>query len=524
MLCPVARYVVQRSCPKLMANENTAFEPAYDLLIIGAGFSGSLTAIQLLADAGPGGSSANIALVEREISAFGRGVAYGTPCSRHLLNVPAGKMGAFPDRLDDFLRWLEAHPEETAALGLDKVEAGTFAPRVLYGKYVASLLEAAAARAAGRLRRIAGEAIDIAPVEPGGDGPVRVELADGRRLRADRVVLALGTFPPGDPRLRDTRFHRSPRYLYSPWSAETHTRLAAPGDVLILGSGLTGLDLLLTLKDRKREGVLHVLSRHGLFPQPHRAGLAAWPAFLRPGDLPKTVRAMLRLIRGQIAQAEAAGSDWRAVIDALRPFTQEFWQGLSHPERRRFLRHLRALWEPHRHRAAPEALAARTELARADRLVCHQGRIERIAEVAGGSALEVVFRPRGRAGERTTLRVDYVVNCTGPECNYHRLGDPLVANLFARGLARPDALLLGLDVAADGAVLDVNGVPSRRLFTLGSPQKGRLMETTAVPELRVQARDLAVRLRTQEPEHAASLRTSAGAPAALLMHAFAFEI
>ena len=495
-----------------MANENTAFAPSYDVVIIGAGFSGSLTAIHLLAEAGEGQPPATVALLEKEPAAFGRGVAYGTPCSRHLLNVPAGKMGAFPERLEDFLHWLQAHPEETAAVGLGEVSAGSFVPRVLYGKYVSALLEAAVRRAGGRLRRVAGEAVDIIPGVRPADDPWRVELADGRSLRAGKIVLALGTFPPGDPRLRDARFHRSPRYLYSPWSAETHERLAAPGDVLILGSGLTSLDLLRTLRDRKREGVLHVLSRHGLFPRPHRGGLAACPAFLKAGELPGTVRTMLRLVRQQITAAEAAGGDWRAVIDALRPFTQEFWQGLSQAEQGRFLRHLRARWEPHRHRAAPEALAVKDALESAGGLICHRGRIERITEVDGGAALEVTFQARGAQGKRETLRVNYVVNCTGPECNYHRLGDPLVANLFARGLARPDPLLLGLDVAGDGAVRDVHGVASRRIFTLGSPQKGRLLETTAVPELRVQARDLAVRLRVRRADDAPPTMPGAGEP------------
>ncbi len=506
-----------------MDHDEAAFEPVYDVAIIGAGFSGSLTAVQLLDGAGGDHGPLSVALIERELSAFGRGVAYGTPCARHLLNVPAGKMGAYPDRPEDFLLWLQAHPEEPEAFGLGEVGAGNFVPRMLYGRYVAARLQEAETAAGGRLRRIAGEAADIFPID-GCNGPLRIELADGRRLRARRAVLALGTFPPGDPRLRDTRFHRSPRYLYSPWSAETHDRLAEPGDALILGSGLTGLDLLLTLKDRKRDGVLHVLSRHGLFPRPHRSGLAPRPAFLRSGELPPTPRAMLHVLRAEIRRAEAAGSDWRAVIDSLRPFTQEFWQGLNHTERCRFLRHLRALWEPHRHRAAPEALAVKEELERAGRLVCHRGRIERIVEVDGGSALEVTFQPRGAQGTREVVRVGHVVNCTGPECNYHRLGDPLITNLFARGLARPDALVLGLDVTADGAVRNADGTVDGRLFTLGSPQKGRLLETTAVPELRAQARDLAVRLRRSNPVRppwdVGKITVTAGLPE----HAFAFDI
>ena len=505
-----------------MANPDAPFEPTFDVAIIGAGFSGTLTAIHLLTQP-RGEPPLRVALIEKELTAFGRGVAYGTVCAKHLLNVPAGKMGAFPDRLDHFLGWLRAHPEELAAVGLAGVDAGSFVPRVLYGKYVAALLREAEAQAPGRFRRIVGEAVDLSPPEDA-DGPWRVELADGRGLCAERVVLALGTFPPGDPRLRDSRFHRSPRYLYSPWSAETHERLAGPGDALILGSGLTGLDLLLTLRERKREGTLHILSRRGLFPQPHRAGLPPWPAFLRTGELPKTARAMLHVLRAEIARAAAAGSDWRAVIDSLRPFTQEFWQGLSLAERGRFLRHLRALWEPHRHRAAPQALAVKDELERDGRLRCHRGWIERIAEADGGSTLEVTWRPRGRGEKREVLRVNHVVNCTGPECNYHRLGDPLISNLFARGLARPDALVLGLDVASDGEVRDVHGAVHGRLFTLGSPQKGRLLETTAVPELRVQARDLAARLRRREPGRRGQPVEHKTPSAGLPEHAFAFEI
>lgn len=516
----------------------TPFEPLYDVAIVGAGFSGSLTAVHLLTESGEHPPPRHVALIEKEPAQFGRGVAYGTGCPRHLLNVPAGKMGAFPDRPEHFLAWLRAHPGDAADFGLDDPGAGAFVPRALYGRYVATLLAEAEAGGNGRLRRIVGEAVDVTPIPGEPAGPRRIELADGRCLRAHRIVLAVGNFPPGDPRLRDERFHRCPRYLYSPWSAETHERLAAPGDALILGSGLTGLDLLLTLRGRKREGTLHVLSRHGLFPLPHRPGLPAWPAFLQAGELPRTVRALFREVRAEVARAAAAGTDWRPVVDALRPFTQEAWQRLPDPERRRFQRHLRALWEPHRHRAAPEALAVKDELERTGRVVCHRARVDRIAEAAGGAALDVSFKPRGAArGERRSLRVGYVVNCTGPECNYHRLGEPLVVSLFARGLARPDELLLGLDTAADGALRDERGVASERLFTLGSPRKGQLLETTAVPELRAQARELATLLRRPlapaaprrppapprtplRPSPAFSSRRSAAAPE----HAFAFEI
>ena len=124
---------------------------------------------------------------------------------------------------------------------------------------------------------------------------------------------------------------------------------------------------------------------------------------------------------------------------------------------------------------------------KAGRLRCYQGRLERILE--NENTLHVNFR--NRLGSPYELAVGLVVNCTGPECNYHKLRDPLIVQLFLRGLARPDPLFLGFDVNDQGQLLDATGHAVPNLHTLGSPQKGLLFETTAVPELRQQAFDLA---------------------------------
>jgi uncharacterized NAD(P)/FAD-binding protein YdhS len=337
-------------------------------------------------------------------------------------------------------------------------------------------------------------------VQPLTSGELRIELHDGRLLRARKVVLALGNFPPGDPRLRDRHFHASPHYVNSPWSPDSAEKLSAPGDILILGSGLTSLDLLLSLEHTKRGGMIHVLSRRGLFPQPHQQS-APYPPFLRPETLPTTARGMLRRVRAEIARAAENGVNWRSVIDSLRPLTQEFWRRLTHLERRRFLRHLRPYWEAHRHRASRDVLSVKARLEQSGRLVCHRARVQEIRET--GEQFEVFIRkPCPAAAE--CLRVDYVVNCTGPESNYHNLTDPLVLQLFARGLIRPDPLFLGLDVAPGGAVLNARGEQQGNVFTLGSPQKGMIFETTAVPELRTQAQQLAGRLETELQESSAA--------------------
>jgi len=455
------------------------WERCSDVAVIGAGFAGSMVAFHLLQDPG---ARLTVTLIERG-ERFGRGVAYGTRSPAHLLNVPAAKMGAVPDEPDQFLRWLESNPDAWARVGLSGVGGGSFIPRALYGDYIQSLL-VSCERHGNLLERVRGETTDVQPLL---DGTYRIHLASGATLRTRYVVLATGNFPPGDPPLRDRRFHGSERYLRNPWSIEDIGRLATPGDILVLGSGLTSLDLLQTLGRQKQEGVMHVLSRRGLFPQPHRAS-PAWNSSMQTEDAPARCRSLLRRVRQEVSLASRAGFDWRAVIDSLRPHTQRLWGALSLPEQRRFLRHLRAYWESHRHRVAPEVLAIKTELERAGRLRCHRGRLIEIIEEE--LYLRVTFSRPGHS-QRTTIRATHVINCTGPECNYQHLDHPLVVQLFARGLIRPDPLFLGLDVASNGAVRNVRGEPSAKVFTLGSSRKGSLMETTAVPEIRVQARELA---------------------------------
>jgi uncharacterized NAD(P)/FAD-binding protein YdhS len=453
-----------------------------DVAVIGAGFSGTLTAVHLVRISG---GTASVALIEKN-QRFARGVAYATEELEHLLNVPAGKMGAYAQDPEHFLRWCHEDPDRCRAAGIQNVLASSFVPRKLYGDYLEELLENTRRRWPG-LRLLQEEVGDLR-LRP--NGQFIVEFVGGRTLNAAKVVLALGNFPPGDPELRDQRFHRSPRYLTDPWAQSTAERLSKQGDILVLGSGLTGLDLLLSLAKRPGKGVIHLISRRGLFPQPH-ALCTPWPPFIDENALPKTAREALHQLRKASQQAAEAGSNWRAVIDGLRPSTQKIWQQWDWVERRKFLRHLRAYWESHRHRASPEALAIKKNLESRGRLACYRGRVLSIIE--NGAGLEVEFVEFRRCKPKR-LQVSYVVNCTGPECNYHKLKDPLVLQLFLRGLITPDPLFLGIDVGVGGIIYNVHGERVPNLYTLGSPQKGRLLETTAVPELRVQAEDLAKRL------------------------------
>ena len=136
----------------------------------------------------------------------------------------------------------------------------------------------------------------------------------------------------------------------------------------------------------------------------------------------------------------------------------------------------------------PDAAALADDLLKSGKLHLYGGRLISLVEKDGG--VEARFRERG-AAEDTVINVDRVINCTGPECDYRRMRHPLVASLLGQGLVRPDDLALGLDTDSKGALLDAEGHPSTILYTLGPLRKGTLWETTAVPEIRVQAEELA---------------------------------
>jgi len=445
--------------------------------IIGGGFTGATLAAQLLRKSG---GSVSVFLIERA-ARLGRGVAYSTECSEHLLNVRVRNMSAYPEDPEHFLEWARLNH----APG---VSPDDYLPRQLYGQYVASVLQREIERHPGHVEHVQDEAVSITRV----GGTAEIRLRSGRTLFADKVVLALGNFPPGDPRLAGRTPH-SLRYVANPWKASALGDVSHDKNVLLVGSGLTSVDVAITLRDLGFRGTIHFLSRHGLLPQEHKA-TAPWPPFWTEQS-PRTVRGLLRLIRTQVEAAEKAGSGWRAVMDSLRPFTQTIWRSLSFSERRRFLRHVRPYWDAHRHRVAPAIGARLAPQIQEGQIEVVAGRIKSYAEDSDG--VEVTYRDR-ESGQVERLHVDRVINCTGPEGDCRKVGDHLLTDLMRRKLAWPDPLFLGLEVSADAALIDANGETSDLLYAIGPVRKGSLWESIAVPELRVQASELAAHLLTTD--------------------------
>jgi uncharacterized NAD(P)/FAD-binding protein YdhS len=453
------------------------------IAIIGGGCAGTLVAAQLLRQAR---GNTHVILIERQ-SQPGPGLAYGTRCEDHVLNVPAARMSAWPEDPDHFLRWAQSRAGD---LGIQQaVTADQFLPRRIYGSYLREILEEARKRACSGVtfEVITGEAVDIEETGEGG----RITLANGSSIAAHSVVLALGILPGEYPIRRPLPFYRSSRYVHNPWAAGALEGIGADSDILIVGAGLTAVDIVVQCRALGHRGTIHALSRRGLRPQAHIAGLPAYPAFLAPDSMPTTVRSAMARIRREVRAAASRGIDWRAVIDAIRPFSQKIWLGLSWRERSRFMRHVRPFWEVHRHRIAPATAAIVREVEAAGRLKFHAGRLTSLREVGDGvAALAKVW---GR-DDFMALRVAQVINCTGPRTDYSKYQHPLLINLLAAGLIGHDPLALGIDALPGGEVLRYNGKPVSWLFTIGAPLKGVLWESTAVPEIRIEAEMLGARI------------------------------
>jgi uncharacterized NAD(P)/FAD-binding protein YdhS len=446
--------------------------------IIGGGASGTLAAVQLLRRAAATGLPLRVLLIDRD-GRHGPGRAYATTDPRHLLNSPAIRMSALPGDPGHLVRWAQARG----------IEHDGFLARRDYGRYLGELLADAQRRAwpAARLHQLTAEVVSASRAGPG--LPLRLGLAAGApAAEADVVVLATGSPPPGAP----CPVPAGPRYIADPWAPGALDGAGDGSPVLIAGTGLTMLDVAVTVTDADPRTVVHAVSRHALLPREHRgAPRPGAPAAAVPGLAggPLRLAGLVRQVRR--AAAEHPG-DWQDVLDVLRPQVPGLWQRLPAADQRLFLGRYARYWEVHRHRVPPATARRIDALRAAGRLRVLRGAIVAASGGPGG----VRARVDHGGGAVTSLDAGWLVNGTGPAADITRAADPLLHDLLRTGLVRPDPLRLGLDADADGAVLDFAGRAGGRIFAIGPPLRGTRYETTAIAEIACQAESLARHLIT----------------------------
>lgn len=446
------------------------------IAIVGGGLSGCLVATQLLRTAT---LPLVIYLIEQR-DQIGQGVAYSTTVPNHVLNVPVAGMSAFPKCPTHFWQWLQSRCDST--LGYNQY---SFVPRKLYGEYIQDVFREAEVNSHPfvRCQRIHDEAISLHLR----NSQATLICRSGQNITAQKIVLALGNFPPSDPFVEQgADFYNHSAYIGYAWNPQTLRPIRTTDHVVLIGSGLTMIDIVVALKAQGHQGRISVVSRHGLLPQVHiYPAPNVHPPFLREIQPPQTMTELVKQVRQQVSLAGQKNRDWRPVIDSMRPFIPQIWQSLSPTERRRFLRHLRPYWDTHRHRVAPQVATLINSLLNTGQLAIYTGRIHGYM-VTPQNQITVTLRQQRNT--RLDLRnINWVINCTGPESDYRKFEQLLIVNLLKQGLACPDEMRLGLATTSNGSILNINREASWTLYTLGAPQKGILWETTAVPEIRYQA-------------------------------------
>ncbi|MDU0371191.1 FAD/NAD(P)-binding protein [Hymenobacter endophyticus] len=460
------------------------------ITIIGGGFSGSMLAVQLARLSGDLPYYCDVHLVEpRPVP--GPGLAYTARRPEYLLNVRSQFLSAFPDQPNHFQNWLQLTSPEACEQG--------FCSRQSYGRYMQQLVSQVLEWPSLNGFRFTWHNQTAQAVAVAADGQgATVRLHNGLELFSSYVVLALGNFPPPVPISHSLDYLKHPNYHGNPWAQGALRTIGPTDSIVLIGTGLTAVDVLLGLRADGHQGTITAISRHGRWPAAHQFQPLPYPDFYAT-DLAacSTVLEVLRVVRRHVRAAQSQGIDWRTVLDSLRPYLGRIWASWALPEQARFLRHLAGIWSVLRHRSPPQNALVVEEMHQTGQVRSAIGRVKNIVPTTQGLQVTV------QKGQQppSVLSAQHVITCTGPLLDYRRIQEPVVATLREHGHLLSDPLGLGIQTDEHGALISTNGQASEVLFTIGPSRRPAYFESTAVPELREQAvalaQELGQRLRSR---------------------------
>jgi uncharacterized NAD(P)/FAD-binding protein YdhS len=450
------------------------------IAIIGGGFCGTLTAIHLLRSES---AKLNIHIINKG-HALAKGVAYEPHTNGLLLNVPNGRMSAFPDYPDHYLLWVSKY--YTGKFSSENIH-NEFSPRKFYGMYLTSLLKEATELASINKTinfhdNYAGDICDV-------NGFLQITLQDGSNIIADKIVLATGNEKPRLPNGVSKKFEKSLLYHANPWAKACLKNADQLNDVLIIGAGLTTVDTVIGLIENGFKGTIHTISPNGYRLKPWKEDKAAYTgAFI--DSINESQPSLLQLLNAFNKHRKIAAKLNQSVyplVDSLRPYVQKLWQGFSLQEKQQFISYIKPFWEKVRHRLPCEQHKRMENLFNNKKLVAHKGRIVSITESANKAT--TVLNIDGKLQE---FNFDSVINCTGPETDIRKINDVLLTNLSNKGWISPGPCDLGINACPDtGNIINTKGDIIANISVIGNHLKGVLWESTAIPELRVQAKKMA---------------------------------
>ena len=453
--------------------------------IIGGGFCGTMTAIQLIEQ-----SSQPLDLrIIFEGESFNRGIAYHPYSDKHLLNVVAERMSAYPDDPNHFLEWAIQQP---CYKHQDKtILANSYLPRRHYGEYLQSLWKEAEKKAGSKKIKITlleGAVVDLALVE----GSICLLLTKGRNLRANHSVIASGNSLPANPQISNMGFYAHPLYFQNPWKVAYVENTVDHLPILLLGNGLTMVDTVFGLLENRYKGKIYSISPNGFNILPHRHNGIGYSKLVEERRENMTIHQWVSLVNQHIKSLRGLGISAEPIIDSLRPHTQKIWRSFSPKEKELFLRRLRHLWGVARHRIPLHSHDKIQQLRKEGRLRIGSGKVLDFKEK--DSYIEVLYFEK-KDNRYKRLDAGRIINCTGPETRLSKLDNSFLTKCLAKGIIEQDPLQLGIKTDIDSfRILDSKENPHPNIYAIGGLLKGELWESTAVSELRVQSKRLAAYL------------------------------
>ncbi len=460
------------------------------IAIIGAGFTGTMVAAQMIRKST---QPLRIILIDKSAN-LNKGIAYIPYSEKHLLNVVAAKMSAYPDQPDHFLDWvmtLDAYKE------LDKTFiANTFLPRKIYGSYLQKVWEDAKKIAVkkGIHVNFIDHYVEELTLRP---NSVELVLNNQSNLVADQCVIATGNNLPRNPNIKNMDFYTSSNYFRNPWIKDSVKNLHDHKmPVLIIGNGLTMVDTVFSLREEGFKGVIYSISPNGFNILPHRHNGLKYPAITDEIVGEKNLYTLFILVKKHVHKVRNYGVSAEPVIDSLRPFTQMIWQEFSDDEKAKFMSRFRHLWGVARHRIPINSHDKIQQMRIEGQLKIISGNLINMTDRVDYVTVEF-FNKKNQTLEY--IGVSRIINCTGPETNIDNLDSSFLKQCLIDGVLTQDNLKLGINTDVETfQVISKNGKRHQNLFTVGSNLKGILWESTAVNELREQAAKLAESLIKHE--------------------------
>ncbi len=456
--------------------------------IIGGGFTGTMTAVQLIYKST---EPFEIILInERET--LNKGIAYNPYSNKHLLNVIAGKMSAYPDKPDHFLDWVM---KKEIFIKKDKtLIANSFLPRQVYGEYLFDIWEEAKEEAESKqikLTVIESFVIDLDTSED----IISLWLDNNQKLNVDECVIATGNHIPRNPRIKNMDFYNSPNYFQNPWKIESVKDTKENLPILIVGNGLTMVDTVLGLLEQGFKGEIYSISPNGFNILPHRHNGLKYSKLVEELQDNMNIYELVKLINKHIKTVREYGVSAEPIIDSLRPQTQKIWKSFTDHEKELFMSRLRHLWGVARHRIPLHSHDKIQQLRIDGKLHINSGKIIDITEL--NESITVQYFDKKENGIKA-INVSRIINCTGPETDLANLDKSFLKNCLLKGILTQDKLKIGIKADTESfQIINSDGKPHTNLYTIGSNLKGELWESTAVNELRGQAEKLAKKLKAK---------------------------